>query len=223
MQIKTSDGFTQIDDNYENYTLVSQGTATTASAFNSYVDIPHPWTSTKPLVFVKNTGSYQVNYIGSSDTTTPLTVANNFYTTSSNTVRISTGQYISGSFEYRIYTKTFATNPTSGYGMKVMDSNGNCVFNSNQTNILRVIKTLKFSSLPETSQTLYTNNSNSWISIFSTDIATWYDGGSQVHDYGIQFNANTVILSRLFINNLYGSTGGRPRYDAPLIYLEAEN
>jgi hypothetical protein len=106
-----NDGYVQIDDTYSNLKEVSSGTLYTG--YETYF----PGTSSIPLIAFKNT--YSVNqfmYLYRVSTSSFIIQAEN------------SAQY---PVDYKVYSTTDTPSPAGGYGMRIFNPSGVCLFDSN--------------------------------------------------------------------------------------------
>lgn len=219
--VKNIDGFEQISDDFNSVILTMQGWSSTPAWVNGSetVTISIPWTATPPHVYVRST-SLDVTFVSYQDSTNPRNAGNNYTVFSANSITIRAGP-TAASFEFRVYARTVTTNPTSGFGMKVMNSSGVCVFNSQQGPLLRIIQTIVLSTNPTTRQYGSLAVGNGWVSLEPTAMHTPYgSGSSSPYPYGLYVNGTTLYIEQQETVNPY-PVPTIPRSNFSILFLVA--
>ena len=148
--VKNSSGYTQIDDNYSNYTLIASGSVGISASTMSKVNPATVYFASQSIpvvVCIGNTGGAVVALLATSASSVQ------FVSNANTTV------------SYRIYANV-ANNPgsISGYGLVVRNASSQVVFNSNLT-YMRVgqltFSTVGYYSMP----TVYHGYGNAYVDI----------------------------------------------------------
>jgi len=195
-------GYVQIDDTYSNLKEVSSGTAWTGR------ETYFPDNGKIPLIAFKNT--YSVNLFMS------------LYRVSTSSFIIVTENSTVYPIDYKVYSTTDTPSPAGGYGMRIFNPSGNCLFDSNYGYMgIKYISDITSTLAPADSVNDFnvssvTHNVGSNGYVFLNGLqgysSYWYwgeDGSGEVQ----------YALTKVAINTADGNTAYFKRYIDDFIYI----